>query len=394
MTRHRRRVESAARALLVGVAAGCGAGAEAGGGGLPPTVVEAAVAERDTIQVSVRSVGSLEADAQVDVRAEADGRVSRILFEEGQAVRRGQVLLLLDQDRLRSEVEAADAALQRAQVEAENLRRQVERNRGLLESGAISQQAFDDLRTRFEAAEATVGEAAADLSVAREELREATVWAPFAGRVGERVVDLGDFVSRSDPLFTLVDDDSLEIAFAVPERYVGRLQLGSPVQLTVQSYPDRRFDGSVNFVSPVVDPSNRTVRLKAHVPNPDGTLRAGQFANVLLGLERRADAVVVPEAAIVPRGGQTFVFQVSEGVASLRQVDVGERSPGIVEIASGIQAGDTVVVAGQQKLRDGSPVAPDVRPLRIEIEPPGERASREETAGQNPSGGNATDTGG
>lgn len=359
-----------AAALALGLSA-CGDGEEEGGQARPPTAVEAVVAERDTIQVSVRSVGSLEADAQVEMRAEAEGLVERILFREGETVRRGEVLVLIDQKRLRSEVRAAEAAAERARVEAENLRRQVERNRGLLEGGAISRQAFDDLETRHEVAEAGLGEARAEAAVARERLREATVRAPFAGRAGERAVSPGDFVQRGDSLLTLVADDSLEIGFSVPERYVGRLRVGSPVTLTVQSYPDRAFEGSVTFVSPLVDPTNRTVRLKARVPNVDRALRSGQFANVRLGLERRPDAVVVPEAAVVPRGGRTFVFLVERGTARRREVDVGERSRGIVEVASGVQAGDTVVVAGQQKLQDGSPVAPEVRPLRLEVEPAG-----------------------
>lgn len=364
----------AAALLALGLAA-CGSEGEGAAAGRSPTVVEAVVAKRDTIQVSVRSVGSLEADALVELRAETDGRISRVLFEEGGAVRRGQVLVLLDQDRLRSETEAAAAAVERARVEAENLERQVERNRGLLESGAISQQAYDDLETRRETARAALAEARAALQVARERLEDASVRAPFDGRAGERAIDPGDYVQRADPLVTVVDDDTLEMAFSVPERYVGRLRSGSPVRLTVQSYPDRTFEGAVTFVSPTVDPTNRTVRLKARVPNPALELAAGQFANVELGLERRPDAVVVPEAAVVPQGGQTYVFLVQEGVARRQAVRLGERTPGIVEVTSGVRAGDTVVVAGQQKLQDGSPVAPEVRPLRLEVESGGPAAA-------------------
>lgn len=373
-----RAVRAAGRALAAGLSlllAACGSEGAGAGDGRPPTVVEAVVAERDTIQVSVRSVGSLEAQAQVELRAEAEGRVSRILFVEGEPVRRGQVLLLIDRARLRSETEAAAAAVERARVEAENLERQVERNRELLENGAISRQAYDDLETGFEAARARLAEARAALGVERERLGDATVRAPFDGRTGERGVDPGDFVQRGDPLVTVVADDTLEMAFSVPERYVGRLQPGSPVELRVQSYPDRTFHGSVSFVSPFVDPTNRTVRIKARVPNPAAELRSGQFANVLLGLERRPDAVVVPEAAVVPREGDTFVFLVRDGVANRQTVRLGERSPGIVEVTSGVEAGDTVVVAGQQKLQDGSPVAPEVRPLRLEVEASGATAA-------------------
>lgn len=357
---------------LAAVAAGaCGGAGEGAERSVAPTPVDAVVASRDTIHVEVRSVGSLEARAHVELRAETDLRVSRVLFREGEPVERGQVLVLLDQDKLRAEAEAARAAEVRVRAEAENLRRQVERNRGLLEAGAISRQAYDDLETRHEAAEARLAEAGAGRALARERLAEATVRAPFAGRVGERLVDPGDFARKGDPLVTVVDDEVLEIGFSVPERYVGRLRIGSRVTLRVQSHAERSFEGAVTFVSPVVDVATRTVRLKAEVPNPERVLRAGQFADVTLGLESRTEAVVVPEAAIVLRGGEAFVFLVRDGVARRQEVRVGERSPGLVEMASGVQPGDTVVVAGQQKIRDGSPVAPTLRPLRFELEPPG-----------------------
>lgn len=364
-----RAAATGAAAALTVAAAACGGNEASGGSGMPPTSVEAVVAIRDTLDVTVRSVGSLEAEAQVDLQSEAEGRVSRILAREGETVRRGQVLLVLDQEKLRSQLQAAEAAATRAQAEAENLGRQLERNRGLLETGAISRQAFDDLEASHDAAQARLAETRASAALARRQLADASVVAPFSGRTGIRHVDLGDYVREGDPLFTLVDDDSLEIQFSVPERYIGRLATGSPVTLRVTSHPDTAFEGTVSFVSPVVDPTNRSVTLKARVGNPARALRAGQFANVVLGLERRPDAILVPEAAIVPRAGQTFVFLIEGGQATERPVRVGERARGIVQIASGVEAGDTVIVAGQQKVREGSPVAPEIRPLReVQVE--------------------------
>lgn len=358
-----------ATSLLALVLIGCGASGDAGNAQLP-TPVEAVVAVRDTIAVTVRSVGSLEAAAQVEMRAEAEGRVVRILFEEGQVVIQGQPLLLLNQGKRRAELDAAEATEARARAEARNLRQQLARNRGLLANGAISQQAFDDIETRSQTADARLEEEKAAVALAGELLGDATVRAPFSGRAAERVVDLGDFLKVGDPLLMLVDDDTLEVSFPVPERYVGRLRIGSPVTLRVQSYSDRIFHGSVTFVSPVVDPATRTVRMKARVPNSEGELRTGQFANVTLGLELRPDAVVLPEAAIVPQAGRVFVFLIRNGVARRQEVEIGERSPGLVEMVSGVQVGDTVVVAGQQKIRGGSPVAPTLRPVHQAVEEP------------------------
>jgi membrane fusion protein (multidrug efflux system) len=142
----------------------------------------------------------------------------------------------------------------------------------------------------------------------------------------------------------------------VPERAAGSFDRGSPVRVRVSNRPDEEFAGFVSFVSPVVDPGSRTLTVKAMIPNPEGRLRAGQFAGVDLVLATHPDAVLLPETAIVPRSGENFVFQVRADTAHRRSVTIGERQEGIVEIRKGVAAGDTIVVAGQQRLRDGAPV--------------------------------------
>lgn len=353
-----RRALTALLALLAAGLGGCGTeqGGEPAGGGEPRAVgVDGATVRADTLSVTIRAVGSLEADASVDVKPEVDGHVTEILYEEGAEVERGEVMLRLDQNKLRAEVEAARARLTRARSERQNLERQLERNDRLLEQGAISQQAYDDLETGHESAVARVEEAEANLSLARQRLEDATIRAPFDGRAGARSFDLGDFVRVGETLFTVVDDDPLEIRFSVPERYLGRLSLGSPVSVRVQSFPDRRFEGRVDYVGPFVDPANRTVDLKARIPNPASELRPGQFADVILQLEERR-TLLVPEAALLPRQDGVYVFRASGGRAEEVRISVGERKTGVAEVLSGLQAGDTVVVAGQQRLRDGSAV--------------------------------------
>lgn len=343
--------------LLVSGLAACGGGEDEGAGAPAPSVpVDVVLAERDTVSVVVPSVGGLEANARVRVAAEISGRVTEINFEEGGEVREGDVLVRIGDQELEASLEAAEATLERMRSEAENLQRQVERNEELLERGAISQQAYDDLRTRHESARAGLREAEAQVRLARERLEDATVRAPFDGRVGERDVDRGAYVAPGDPLFLVVDDDPLEIEFSVPERYVGRLELGDPVALTVRSREDTTFRGRVTYMSPVVDPVNRTLKLKARVANPGGALRAGQFADVELDIETRPDALMVPEAALVPRQEGAEVFLVRDGRAHPVTVTTGVRQPGRVQLLSGVEPGDSVVVAGQQRLQEGTPV--------------------------------------
>lgn len=346
-------VVAASAAALV--AAGCGGG-ETSVRATAASPVEAAAAWTDTLSVTVEAVGSLEANARVEVKPEASGKVSEILFREGDTVRAGQVLVRLDRNKLTAELQAARAGVTRARAEAENLGRQLRRNDSLLARGAISEQAYDDLETQYNTARAGLEQAEANLALAREELEDATIRAPFDGRVGARTFDPGDYLSVGTPMFTIVNDDPLEIRFSVPERYLNQLEHGSPVTVRVRSEPGRTFSGEVDFISPYVDPANRTVALRALIPNPSSRLRPGQFGNVQLQLEERP-AVLVPEAAVLSRQQGSTVFRVRGGVADPVTVELGLRRQGVVEILSGVSEGDTVVVAGQQRLREGTEVS-------------------------------------
>lgn len=359
---------------------------------------DATVAWRDTISVRATSVGSLDADKIVELRSETEGVVQRILADEGERVEVGELLVQLDARELRARYEAAQATLERTRAEERNLGIRVERNRDLLEEGAISPQAFDDLQTNYELAQARAEEARANVAVARRLLDQTEIRAPFAGTVGGRSFYIGDLIDRGSMLYTIVDDDTLKVEFSIPERYAGDVERGSPVSVQVGSLPSDRFRGSVTFVSPLVERESRTITVKAVIPNPEGRLRAGQFADVELALQRRRDAVLLPETAIVPRSGQNFVFLVRADTARRREVRIGERRWGLVELRSGVEAGDTVVVAGQQRLQDGSPVQLSIRDpeawrqrfdrresaepeLEAELMPGADAAGREETNG-------------
>jgi membrane fusion protein (multidrug efflux system) len=375
-----------AAALL---AAACG-GAESGGRSAAGFPVDVAVASQDTLSVEVSAVGTLQAQASAQVASEVDGTVSRIEFEEGARVPAEKLLVQLDAAKLRAALQAAEASAAQAEAQARNLERQVSRNQDLLSQGAISKQAFDDLQSAYRAAAARLDQARANAALARQQLRDASIRAPFAGRVGERTFDVGDYVRKGDPLFSVTDDDTLQVRFTVPEQYVEQLRPGSAMQVRVPSVPGRWFDGEVYFVSPTVDPDNRTVTLKAGVPNPDGRLRAGSSADVRLVLERRSDAVLVPEAAIVPREGKAFIFLVRGDKAVLAPVTVGVRTEGRVEIRAGVSGGDTVVTAGQQRLEDGAPV-------RIEGRGPGvptDTGPASDSSGATPAGTGGTGSGG
>lgn len=343
--------------LLLPLAAGCGGGDATGPPEPPPaTRVDVAEARRESVSVRAASVGTLEAEQRAELRAEVEGVVAAIPVAEGAAVSRGELLVRLDARELAAQASAAEAAVERSRTEAENFRARLERNRGLLEAGAISPQALDDLESGYRAAQARTAEAEANLRLARRGLEKAVVRAPFAGRIGARSFYVGDYVREGDVLMELIDDDLLRVAFDLPEEYLGRVEMGSAVAVSARSLPGREITGRVAFVSPRVEPATRTLAIEAEIPNAERLLRPGQFVDVEIELEVRPEAVVVPEEAVVPRGGENFVFVVADGTAELREVALGERAPGRVEVVSGLAAGERVVVAGQQKIQDGSPV--------------------------------------
>lgn len=371
--------------VLLLVMSACGGGGE---GGAPPRggppapgpapAVEVAEVRTEPVSVRAASVGSLEAEQWVELRAEVEGVVEAIPVAEGAAVVGGDVLVRLDARELSAQAEAAEAAVERARTEAENLRARLERNRGLLEAGAISPQALDDLESSYDAARARTAEAEANLRLTRRRLEKAVIRAPFAGRVGARDFYLGDYVREGDVLMELVDDDPLRVEFDLPEEYLGRVEPDSPVAVSVRSLPGRELTGRLVFVGPRVDPDTRTVAIEAEIPNPGRLLTPGQFVDVSIELELRPEAVVVAEEAVVPRGGENFVFVVDGGTAELRRVTLGQRVPGRVEVTSGVVAGERVVVAGQQKIQDGSAVEATIRSKAPAEEPAAEAAAAEE----------------
>ena len=189
-------------------------------------------------------------------------------------------------------------------------------------------------------------------------LERTTVRAPFAGVVGQRYVSLGDYVTTSSRLAALQTVDPQRASFQVPERYAGELEVGQRVVFRVAALPGREFAGVVDFVDPVVQLPGRTITVKAHVPNPKRELQGGMFIEARLATAVRPRAVVIPEDAVLPLQGASYVWVARDGKATRRVVELGVRSPGFVEARSGVAGGDPVVGAGQERLSEGAPVAP------------------------------------
>jgi membrane fusion protein (multidrug efflux system) len=337
--------------LLLLAACGKDEGAPAAGGppgGMPPLPVEVAkVVEQSKASAGLSTVGSLRADETVVVRPEVPGRIERIHFEEGGHVAAGQPLFTLDSSLARAALNEARANLA---IATSALARAERLNREKL----ISAAEYDLLRGKLAVEQSRVASAQATLG-------KLTLLSPFAGRIGLRSVAVGDVVSAGQDLVTLVRLDPMEIDFSVPESALSQLQSGQGVQATVDAYPGETFTATVVAIDPVVDPQSRSAKLRARIDNRDGRLRPGQFAQLRLETAAaQGTALFIPEQSLLQDAKSRYVFTVVDGKAKRADITTGRREPGLIEVLTGLKAGDTVITAGQTKpmMHDGLDVAP------------------------------------
>jgi membrane fusion protein (multidrug efflux system) len=315
------------------------------GGGLDRAVpVEVAPARSGKVTVAVEAVGTARADEAVTITSKVRGVVTRIAFREGQKVKAGTVLVETDASELQAELEEKRA-------ERDNAQRLYDRAKRLLKTRNVPEAQVDALMGDLEAAEARVRADEARLA-------DYVIRAPFSGRLGLRRVSLGALVEPGDEITTLDDVTPIKLDFEVPETALGRLAPGLQVSARSAALAGRTFSGKVTTIDSRVDPVTRSVAVRAEIPNGDEILKPGMFLNVRLVVATRAEAVLVPEEALISTGSGQFVFVVEGDTAVRTAVTLGQRLPGEVEVLTGLEPGILVVVGGLQKLRDGAPVKP------------------------------------
>lgn len=321
------------------------------GGGKPseqqpprgPVAVVTEAVQTVSLSNAVRAVGSLVAGESADIHAEIAGQISEILFEEGQPVKKGDVLIQMDRSLLETELARAKAALDAA---AANFARDDK----LKKSGFVAAQQWDATRAALDAARAEVANA-------EIRLEKATIRAPFGGVAGLRSFSKGDFTTAGAALTSVVSIDPLKLEFTIPEKNYGDIRAGQQIAFAVDAFPGENFPGEVYAVDPRVDPDNRNFTVKATVPNSGGRLRPGMYARIEITTATRGNAMTIPEEAIMPRGESSFVYAVRGGKAVLTEVTLGARETGRVEVLGGLSPDDRVVTAGHLKLKDGAAVA-------------------------------------
>jgi membrane fusion protein (multidrug efflux system) len=326
-----------------------GAGPAAAGGPSRPTSVEVAKVESMTLVDETQAVGSLRSRQGVMLRPEVGGRVKQIFFNDGQRVRKGQLMVQFD-DQL------PQAQLAQARAELSITEANHKRNQDLVAQNFISQRSLDESSAALEVSRAK-------LSLAQATLQRLQVLAPFDGITGLKQINVGDYLKDGADMVNVEDIDAVLLDFRLPERFQAKIRAGQKAQLTVDALPGRPFSAIIQAVDPLIDANGRSVGVRGCIDNRQQQLRPGMFARVNAVFGSRENAMVIPEEAIIPQGGRTFVVKIVQGdkpevkVSERVVVKVGLRLPGKVEILEGLSAGDTVVTAGHQRLqKDGTVV--------------------------------------
>ncbi len=321
-------------------------GGNRAGGGVPggPVAVEVGKVQRMRLEDDAQAVGTLRSNQGVVLRPEVSGRIVKLGFADGQRVKRGQLLVQLDDSLQQAQLKQADA-------QAGIARTNLQRSRELVAQNFVSQSALDQTAAALDVAMAQV-------ALAQAQVARLKVFAPFDSIAGIRLVSLGDYVKDGADLVTLDDVSSVWVDFRLPERFLSRIKTGQAVEVSLDALPGRKLKAVVGALDSQLDANGRAVLVRARLANPDGVLRSGMFARARVVFSVREAALVVPEEALVPMGDKQFVVQVLPGdkgpVSKRVEARIGQRVAGKVELLSGLAGvlaeGDTVVLAGQARL--------------------------------------------
>lgn len=345
--------------LVVLVLSGCGRKQEQQAAAPPEIVLgpaDTAIVVRGEVATGPALSGTLTAQEQATVRAQLGGTVTEALAEPGETVRRGQTLARIEASSLGESLTSARAAVTTARSSLTLAQREEERQRALVEVGAVAERSVETARQQVVAARAALAQAQAQLASAQEQLGDTRVTAPFDGVVSEKTVSAGDVVQPGGALYTIVDPSSLELEASIPAERLSTIHPGAPVEFRVNGFPGRTFRGRITRINPSADPATRQVRVYAEIPN-EGDLVAGLFAEGRVESQSQL-GLILPEEAIDRRMGRPAVLKVQDGKILRVEVELGlaDEQTQQVEIRRGVQEKDIVLRGAAQELAPGTAV--------------------------------------
>ncbi|MFN7914676.1 MAG: efflux RND transporter periplasmic adaptor subunit [Vicinamibacterales bacterium] len=356
--------------------------------------VAPAAAVEQPITRFIRATGSLMAEEQADVAAEIAGRIVATPVERGSVVSDGAVLVRISPTEADAQVKEAEAnaaqiearlgmspnsafdvnkvpEVQNAKASFDLAQNEFNRIKSLLDQRVVSQSEFEQRRTQMDASrqmyeaarngasqqyQALQG-ARARVALAQKSLADTVVRAPFTGLVGERLVSIGDYVTKGMKVATVVRVNPLRVQLTIPEQFVAAVKTGAPVVFQVDAYPGREFSGTVRYVSPGLEANRRALTIEAVVPNQSGDLKPGLFATARIDQPEKSPAVMVPADAVLTQAGTSRVYVVTGDHVEERIVTLGQPSDALVEIATGLKAGEKVATKNIAQLFDGAKVS-------------------------------------
>ncbi|HLD36062.1 MAG TPA: efflux RND transporter periplasmic adaptor subunit [Planctomycetota bacterium] len=321
--------------------------------------------------------GTVKAINQVDIYTKISGRVEELNIKNGDEVKSGDILVVLEHSAVKAQAEQATASLEAAgaqlkqlQINLVNLKKELDRIIELSKEGAVSESKKDQIETQYnallaqkEAVEAQMKQLEAVQQQAKINLAEANIRASISGIVSQKYVDMGDMVTPQRPVFTIIQVDTVKVTASIPEMVLSRVKTGlTHAVIAVDAYPDKKFDGIVTYVAPSVDQRSRTLEIEIELSNRDKILKAGMFCRVELILDNKKGIIAIPKDLIVydvSGGKQEYaIYTIQDGLAKKVNVNIGIYSHGLVEIKDGLAAGDTIITSVGPHIFDGCKVSP------------------------------------
>ncbi len=327
--------------LVPALIVGCSQVEQPSSGGNRSVAIKVITAEIELRSMvdEIQALGTASANESIDIQPRIASRLERVAFDEGQFVKKGDLLVELENSEIVAGLALAEAALSES-------RSIYNRSKSLATTQAISASNLDQLLAQVQVNEAQV-------EAARARLANTIIRAPFSGRIGLRRVSPGSLVNTQTVITTLDDTDTIKLDFSVPETFLTVVRKGMAISAESIVYSGRTFDGEVVSIDTRVDPVSRAVKVRSVIPNPDSALKPGMFLTVALRRDQ-GEVLVVPEQAIVPEGSNQYVFVAQAGVVEKRKIAIGRRIPGFVVVTGGVSEGERVVTEGSAKVREGS----------------------------------------
>lgn len=310
--------------------------------GKPDVLVQVQPVKVAVVAEKINAVGTLRAPQDVNVSPEIDGYVTKIAFTDGQIVKKGDLLFQLDDTK-------EQANLLSAQADYAQAKNKVDRMQSLIKSHFVSSQDIDTARAELQAKAAAV-------KTAQDSVNKKAIIAPFSGALGARTVCVGNYVTAGQKLVQLVDRSNLKVDYSIPEKYFQEVKIGQPITVTTSGESEKKYIGSVVYIAPTVDPNTHTLALQGGVANTENLLAPGLFVQIDQIMHTNDQAILVPEQSLVKSLDKIIVYRVINSKAVATPVEIGVSEGGYVEVHSGLNSNDSVVVAGQQQLNDGDPV--------------------------------------